>query len=389
MDSQGQRVVMKLGINAFNIRVGGGLYHLVELLSSVNPLDYGFSTVVLWANQATLSKVPDKIWLQKVEVRALNKGWLSKLYWSFFIFPKEARHCDLLFVPGGSYLGRFKPFVNMFQNVVPFEPKERSRYLLKSPGLYVKYALLRMIQGLTCKRAQGAVFPSGYAKKLIYNSVKQMDTQRCTIISHGINPIFRDAFVRDHSSKLDGVIRLLYVSTIDLYKHQWHLIKAAQMLRQKGFRVVLDLVGSVGNASALSRLQSAMKQADPSQAFIYYRGSVDYLALPALYHQADIFVFASSCESISSIVLEAMASRLPIACSNRSVMPEVLRDAGVYFDPEDIGSIVEAISCLIEDGGLRQSCADKAAQYASGYSWELCANQTFSFLKQIATESKV
>ena len=45
-------------------------------------------------------------------------------------------------------------------------------------------------------------------------------------------------------------------------------------------------------------------------------------------------IFASSCESSSCVLIENMASGLPIACSNRGPMPEVLKDGGVYFDPE-------------------------------------------------------
>jgi len=45
----------------------------------------------------------------------------------------------------------------------------------------------------------------------------------------------------------------------------------------------------------------------------------------------------------ANILVEAMASGLPIACSNRGPMPEVLGDAGVYFDPEDPHDIARAL----------------------------------------------
>jgi len=65
--------------------------------------------------------------------------------------------------------------------------------------------------------------------------------------------------------------------------------------------------------------------------------------------QADLFVFASSCETFGISLLEAMAVGLPIACSNKSSLPETLQDGGEYFDPEDDQSIASAVKRLILD----------------------------------------
>ena len=44
-----------------------------------------------------------------------------------------------------------------------------------------------------------------------------------------------------------------------------------------------------------------------------------------------------------------MASGIPIACSNRGPMPEILRDGGIYFDPENVDSIKDALELMIND----------------------------------------
>jgi nucleoside-diphosphate-sugar epimerase len=75
-----------------------------------------------------------------------------------------------------------------------------------------------------------------------------------------------------------------------------------------------------------------------------------------------------------------MASGLPIACSNRGPMPEVLRDAGVYFDPEKPTEIAEAIRKLIEYPALRTEKAEAAFERARAFTWERCADETFGFL---------
>ena len=84
-----------------------------------------------------------------------------------------------------------------------------------------------------------------------------------------------------------------------------------------------------------------------------------------------------------NILLEGMASGLPMACSHRGPMPEMLGEAGVYFDPESPDEIAAALRPLIADPDLRTRCAEGAYAKAQTYSWERCAQETFAFLRQI------
>ncbi len=113
-------------------------------------------------------------------------------------------------------------------------------------------------------------------------------------------------------------------------------------------------------------------------------GFVPHDDLPSLLADADLFVFASSCENMPNTLVEAMAIGLPIACSDRGPMPEVLRDGGVYFDPENAESIATAIETLIRDPGLRMSVAKRAKGLSGQYSWARCAAETWSFLKAVS-----
>jgi glycosyltransferase involved in cell wall biosynthesis len=145
----------------------------------------------------------------------------------------------------------------------------------------------------------------------------------------------------------------------------------------------LDLVGSA-YPPALQRLRKVIQQEDPYEKYIHYHGSVPYAELPYWYHRADGFVFASSCENLPIILLEAMTAGLPIACSNRGPMLEILGDAGVYFDPERPESIVEALAYMIQDSVWREHHAHLAYTRAQDYSWERCARETLDFIAQTA-----
>jgi glycosyltransferase involved in cell wall biosynthesis len=134
----------------------------------------------------------------------------------------------------------------------------------------------------------------------------------------------------------------------------------------------------------MERLREVLGRLDPNETFIHCMGEVPYKKLSAVYRKADLFIYASSCENMPNILIEAMASSLPIACSNRGPMPEVLGDAGLYFDPESPQQIAGAVRALVDDHEKRSEFASRAYEYAMKYSWERCARETFSFIAGIA-----
>jgi glycosyltransferase involved in cell wall biosynthesis len=64
-------------------------------------------------------------------------------------------------------------------------------------------------------------------------------------------------------------------------------------------------------------------------------------------------------------------------------MPEVLGDAGLYFDPEDPTDIAEALECMIRDPQHRATLAERSFRRSEEFSWERCADQTFSFFADV------
>jgi len=132
--------IMRLGIDASNIRDGGGLTHLVELLRAAKPQEHGFDEVIVWGSSATLNCLEDRPWLKKVYDPVLDQILPMRLYWQLFTLDRLMRkeRCDVLFVPGGTYTGAFRPFVTFSQNLLPFEWTEARRY-------GVSWMLLKML----------------------------------------------------------------------------------------------------------------------------------------------------------------------------------------------------------------------------------------------------
>lgn len=376
---------MILGIDASNIRSGGGVTHLVELLYAVDPIEHGFSRVIIWSCKKTLDRLEDRPWLVKTHPDCLDKILPRRILWQRFSLSQHAEKCgcDVLFVPGGSYAGSFRPYVTMSRNLLPFEWCELRRYGFTWPAL--KCFILRLTQSRSFKYADGMIFLTDYAEKAVLDVTGELSGQ-VGIIPHGLNPRFsiepkEQKSIFEYTE--ENPYRLVYVSIIDQYKHQWHVVAAVHKLRKEGIPVVLDLVGPA-YPPALRRLNGALSKFDPTSQWVRYHGAIFYNDLHQIYQNADLGIFASSCENMPNILLETMAAGLPIACSDRGPMPEMLGSAGLYFDPENPDDIASAIQKYIDSPRIRTDKSKESFALSQNYSWKRCAYQTFHFLHEIA-----
>ncbi len=92
--------------------------------------------------------------------------------------------------------------------------------------------------------------------------------------------------------------------------------------------------------------------------------------LPALYKNANIFVYPSLYEGFGLPVLEAMNCGTPVICSNVSSLLEVGGTAVEYFNPKDEKELAEKMKKLLQDENLRQSLSEKGKEQTKKFSWE-------------------
>lgn len=378
---------MHVGIDASNISSGGGVTHLLNLLNEADPLAYGFSEITVWAGKGTASVLPERSWLKKQSPDWTEKGFVQRFFTQQFKLPKLVKEagCDVLFSPGGTLpICCDTPKVTMSQNMLPFEASAAALFGRLSL-MRLKMRLLRSAQRRSFKRADGIIFLSTYAKAVIDRAVNGLDCL-CALVPHGIETRFFQAPRPQRSFEgftVDNPFRLLYVSVVMPYKHQVEVAAAVAKLKSAGFPIECRFVGaSWGNYGA--GFSHYLTILDPVAQFLKWEGHVPFENLHTLYGEADGFVFASSCENLPNILIEAMAEGLPIACSNRGPMPEVLGEAGVYFDPADVDSIADCLLGLGKDQVLRTRLAEAAWKKAQAYSWKRCANDTFDFIAQVA-----
>jgi glycosyltransferase involved in cell wall biosynthesis len=371
---------IKIGINASRARSGGAVAHLTGLLQEGSPLSLGIEEVHVWTYSELLARLPDKAWLIKHEVPVGARGITSQLWWERFVLPRDLRSSKisiLLNVDAGSVC-RFLPAVTMSRDMLSYEPGEIERYGLSKARL--RLIALRYIQNRAFQHADGVIFLTKYAASVIQRSCGHLGN--VAYIPHGVSGIFTDCISGSTFSSSD--IRCLYISNCAPYKHQWQVVKALKILHDAGRNVSLDLVGG-GEGKAQVRLRNQIQESDPSGKFVRLHGFESKDRLVDYLKNADIFIFASSCENMPNTLVEAMSVGLPVACSNRGPMPEVLQDGGVYFDPEEPDSIVRAVEEIIESPKIRTRLSARSQSLAAQYTWQRCSHETFSYLKQIVS----
>jgi glycosyltransferase involved in cell wall biosynthesis len=223
-----------------------------------------------------------------------------------------------------------------------------------------------------------------HARKTI--EVYSRGFQESAVINHGINQSFFDVKPKLNKNNKEA-FKVVYISNAAMYKHQWHVVEALNMLVNSGLNVELLLVGG-GQGKAQELLECSLNKFDPERRFVSQLPFVNNNEIPKILSESDLFLFASSCENMPITLMEGMASGLPIVCSQRGPMPEVLQDGGVYFDPENSKSIRDAIFTVFNDKQLKSQIRMISRERASNFTWEKCAHETWSLISQIAYKNR-
>jgi glycosyltransferase involved in cell wall biosynthesis len=377
---------INIGIDASRNRSGGAKAHLIGVLFELDPRKYNIGEIHVWSFRSLLNQLPDRPWLVKHNPASLEESLARQLIWQATKLADEAKFagCDILFATDASTLCCFKPMVILSQDMLSYEPGVMRLFGYGLARLRLLAILL--LQNLAFKRANGVIFLTRYAAKVIQHSCGLLPA--ITYVPHGVDEMFkRTQVLRSWPINGERAIRCIYVSNAEMYKHQWVVVKAISLLRARGYDLTLTLVGG-GTGLAQRLLESAISALDEDKSFVKQLMFLPHPQLPALLADADLFIFASSCENMPVTLIEAMAVGLPIACSNRGPMPEVLAQGGVYFDPEDSRSIAAAVEHIIESPKLRLAISQKARMLSQQYSWSRCADETFAFIANTYLRSK-
>jgi glycosyltransferase involved in cell wall biosynthesis len=180
---------------------------------------------------------------------------------------------------------------------------------------------------------------------------------RLILLPYGVDI---DQFVPRERNNHTGPIRILYVGQVGYRKGLPYIMAALRRLEMNlsSFRVV----GPIVNQSRIleRRLQGAN-----------YIGAVQHDKLTNQYHEADVFVLPSLAEGMALVVLEAMATGLPVIVTREAGYEGVVRDGveGFIVPARDSEAIAHKIAVLAEDNDLRRRMGRAARRRAEEFSW--------------------
>lgn len=184
---------------------------------------------------------------------------------------------------------------------------------------------------------------------------------------------FKDARVKYNLP--DGPYYLC-LSTFEPRKNLTTSIKAFASLVRSGEcpDASLVLVGSLG--WDYDDILKEINGAKDIKKRIYLTGYVEDCDLATIYSNALAFIYMSYYEGFGLPPLEAMQCGIPVIAADNSSLPEVVGDAGILLDADDLDGLQDAMLKLYNDVDLCASYSAKALSRAALFSWENCAQQT-------------
>tara|TARA_B110000027_G_C16120327_1_gene302483 strand:- start:1354 stop:2478 length:1125 start_codon:yes stop_codon:yes gene_type:complete len=364
-------------IDASRNRSGGAISHILGILNDgIDPNVYGINKVYICSYSKLLNRIEDKPWLHKVNHRFLEKSIFHQLFWQTFILPRyfNKKRIKVCLYTDASAVVRIKNSIVMSRDMLSFEPGHIELFPKFKDRLRLK--IIGWLQVSSMRRAKNVVFLTKYAKTVIMKHTGKLNST--SIIPHGLKNSFINVW--KSRAEMNNPISIIYVSNASYYKHHMNVLNAVKEIYKKGIDVKLNLIGaSVGAASG--NLQQAIKTEDAEN----YVRTTEFMSVKEIIEElksADIGVFASSCENMPNTLVEMMGSGIPVACSNRGPMLEVLGTSNFTFNPFKSDEIFNVLTDMInnyENAKLHgQVCSETSAKF----SWLKCSQDTFKNISE-------
>jgi glycosyltransferase involved in cell wall biosynthesis len=181
---------------------------------------------------------------------------------------------------------------------------------------------------------------------------------------------------------------VLYSGKIRPHKNLHRLIEAFAVLKselmedEKYKTLKLIIIGDELSKHQYLRLTVIRSGAQQDVRFF---GFVPYPILRVFYQSAALFAFPSLYEGFGLPPLEAMANRTPVVASNTSSLPEVLGDAGILVNPENVFDIARGMKLILSDDVLRQKLVQKGIEQVAKFSWKLAAQNVLNTYDLVAS----
>ncbi len=265
------------------------------------------------------------------------------------------------------------PTVILLRNA--FEVTALERRLSKR--LY--WLAVKLLTWACFKSCRRAMVVSAHAGRTFLSVFGLPEESRLSVVHHGVGALFHPP--GEDESRVEG--RLLAVSDIYVQKNFETLLRAMALLLPRHSGLTLDIAGRALDPGYAAMLRTLADELGLSGR-VRFLGGQSPEQVAELYREAQVFVFPSLVETFGNPLVEAMASGIPVVCSDTAAMPEITGGAALLARPRDEADLARQIGRLLDDEALWRERAALGLKRAGDFSWDGTAAKVVAVLREAA-----
>jgi len=363
----------KVLVNAVHAKSGGGITYLGNILPRLGAHPHLAVEVAIQADQEELFR-PLTGDLPLHILPSVSR--LATVFWQEQVaIPRLAAAIGAAVVYSPANYGPVRGQSNVLLLRNAFEVASMDRRL----GKRLYWLAVRLTTEWSFRASARSVAVSRHAAENFLEAFGMEGDSRLDVVHHGVSPLFRPP--ADPAARVER--RLLAVSDIYVQKNLETLLRAVAILAATHPDVTLQVAGRPLDPDYFALLTALAVELGIAGR-VSFLGGCGQDEVAELYRRADLFVFPSLVETFGNPLLEAMASGLPVVCSQAAALPEVAGDAALYACPGDPAHMARCIARLFDDRILWQTLSQRGVARAGRFTWDRCAEATVRVLLEVA-----
>jgi len=366
---------LRIGVNALYLlpgKVGGSEIYVRNLVKWLPRAGKG-DEFIIYVNRESagvFEEIPGAVKVVRCNVSASNRP--ARILYEQTVLPfLAARHrLDALLSAGMT--GPFVSTVPSFTMIYDLQHVNQPQNFGK---LYLMF--LKSIIYMSAKRADAVLTLSEKSKRDILKHyhlgpervvVTYLASDRTVFSGRGIEEV--KAIRKKYGLPASFA---LYIASSLPHKNYERLLQAFKIEKASHKELKLVLIGArdYGHDIIKKKIEELGLVGE-----VVFLGWLPFEDIPVIYSAADLFVFPSLHEGFGIPVLEAMASGVPVVCSNIEPLDEVAGNAARLVDPLSAESIAKGMSDVLDSRQLRGRLVKDGFERAASFSWEKTAKDT-------------
>lgn len=375
----GYNLAMRIGIDArlLYYQMGGISQYTLYLLAALGVLDKTTSYAVFQMRKDPRNYAPEQLNFQRINVITPCHHRFEKWLFSAETIPQRL---DLLhspdFIPPHKGARRHVITVHdlNFLYYPHFLTADSRRYYIDQ----IRWAV---------KRADAISADSEHTRRDLITRLN-VPPEKVRTIYLAANLVYEKPYSAEEIDRTLAKYQLehgyiLFVGTLEPRKNIPTLLQAYRRLRdERDVTVPLVLVGRKGWLS-----DEVFKTIDTLQLgeHVHHLQDVYDAELAHLYHAAGVLTLPSHYEGFGLPPLEAMHCRCPVVTSNRGSLPEIVGEAGILLEADEVEPWVDALARVLEDAELRTRMIAAGIEQARTFTWEQTGRLTLNMYNEVAS----